>query len=99
MPGMDTEQRAREIDRKIILVNIIDFPGAVLAGLGVYGRFSADGQAFLDILNDTTVTTAMIVIGAGIMIWGGVQTFRLAKQKAALSAAAATPARDPRVDP
>ncbi len=92
---MDAEQQTKDIDRKIILVNVIDFPGAVLAGLGFYGYF-AEGEAFVEFLNDPANAVAMILVGGGIMLWGGWQTFKLLQQKAALSS---PPVRDKRVDP
>ena len=49
---MNKEQRLKEIDREIVKVGIIDAPGTILVGLGLYGKFAARGEAFHPLLNE-----------------------------------------------
>jgi hypothetical protein len=46
----DLERRLKGIDKKYVWVAIIDFPGSVLVGLGLYAIFVADGDIFHPIL-------------------------------------------------
>jgi hypothetical protein len=80
----DLDQRLKEIEKKIVWVAIIDFPGAVLAGLALYAIFNANGDAFLPILNNETVVYAMLAVGAAIMLWGSMKTLSLVRERARL---------------
>ena len=80
----DKEQRIKEIDKQIAKVGIIDTPGAIMVGLGVYAKFIAEGDAFLPILNDQFFVNMILVLGAAIMIWGAYKTFTLARERARL---------------
>jgi membrane protein implicated in regulation of membrane protease activity len=80
----DLEQRIKEIDKKIIQVAIMDFPGAILLGLGLYAVFAADGDAFLPILNNQAVVYTILAVGAAIMLWGFLRTVGLIQERARL---------------
>ena len=75
------ENELKEIDRKMILVSIIDLPGSVLVGLGLYGKFAAKGNSFLPILDNDQVVNVMLTTGGLIMVWGGFQIVRKAELK------------------
>lgn len=81
---MNIEKRMKEIDKKILMVGIIDLPGTIMFGLGLYAKFAANGNAFIPLLNDQRVADALLVIGAVIMAWGGYQVFILGREKARL---------------
>ncbi len=78
------DQRMKEIDKEILKVNIIDVPGSILVGLGLYAKFVAEGDAFLPILNNQSVVYALLATGGAIMLWGGYKTFTLARERARL---------------
>ena len=80
----EIEQRLKEIDREIVRVAIIDAPGTIMVGLGLYAIFGAKGDAFLPILNNQTIVTAMLAVGAAIMLWGGFKTISLTRERARL---------------
>ena len=80
----DLEQRIKEIDKGILRVAVIDFPGTVLVGLALYAIFAADGDAFLPILNNQTVVYVMLAVGAAIMLWGFLRTVALIQERARL---------------
>lgn len=81
---MNPEQRIREIDRQIIVISAIDAPGTILLGLGLYGKFAADGEAFHPLLNEQAVVNSMLLLGLVIMIWCGGRILKLSKEKAEL---------------
>lgn len=80
----DKQQRIKEIDKEIAKVGIIDAPGAIMLGLGLYAKFYEDGDAFLPILNDQSFVNMILVFGAAIMLWGAYKTFILARERAQL---------------
>lgn len=81
---MEKAQRIKEIEKEITKVGIIDAPGAIMVGLGLYAKFSANGDAFLPILNDSSVVNAMLAVGSAIMVWGGYRIYTLGREKAKL---------------
>ena len=72
---------AAEIDRKIIMVQVISAPATIMVGLALYGMFGANGDAFWEPLNNPTVTWNMLGIGAMVMAWETFQIVKLARLK------------------
>ncbi|MBE9564988.1 MAG: hypothetical protein IMF17_07055 [Proteobacteria bacterium] len=58
-----------QINKKIVLTQVIGTPGAILLGLGIYGMFGANGDAFHPLLNDEIFVKNILIIGAAIEIW------------------------------
>ncbi len=79
------EQRIKEIDKEIAKVGIIDAPGTIMFGLGLYAKFAPEGNAFLPILNNQTIVNAMLALGSVIMIWGVYKTYTLVRERSQLS--------------
>ncbi|UCX06290.1 hypothetical protein ACRWQN_02730 [Shewanella sp. HL-SH8] len=71
----------KAIDRKMLMIAIIDFPGSLLFGLGLYGIFAGFDKNFLPMLADQQIIYAMILVGGGIMLWGGWKMLILAREK------------------
>ena len=80
----DTDEEVRHIQKKLILINILGTPGAILLGLGLYALFEGRGDAFIDILNDKNTVYGFIVVGALIMLWEMVTMVSLHKRKSEL---------------
>ena len=79
---MNTQDQAIDkIERKIKITNVIDTFGSIFLGLGIYGKFGANGDAFHPILNDELVVNALLVIGAGITFLGMISLAILYKRK------------------
>lgn len=68
------KRRLAEIKKGIVMNQVIAAPAAVLLGLGLYGVFAANGNAFHSLLNNQTVVYGMLIVGA---ILEGVQMMRL----------------------
>lgn len=81
---MKPEERIKQIDKKIIKVSIIDAPGTMMLGLGLFAKFKGNPADLYPALGNPTVVNFMIVIGAVIMIWGGFKVFTLSKEKSQL---------------
>ena len=58
-----------QINKKIVLTQAIGTPGAILLGLGIYGMFGANGDAFHPLLNDEIFVKNILIIGTVIEIW------------------------------
>jgi undecaprenyl pyrophosphate phosphatase UppP len=80
----DREKEAKDLERKLLWVTIIDTPGAILVGLALYGKFGANGNAFHPLLNNDTVLAAMFAVGGAIMAWGSWQVVMIARRRAKL---------------
>ena len=78
------EQRVKEIEKQLVMTGIIDAPGTILTGLGLYGKFIAKGDAIHPILNNMAVVDTMIVVGVAIIVWCGNRFFGLIKEKSRL---------------
>ena len=72
---------AAEINRKMILVQVVSAPATIMVGLAVYGLFGANGDAFWEPLNNPTVTWNMLGIGGMVMAWESFQIVKLARLK------------------
>ena len=66
-PTGDTE--LKQIKKRIIFTQIIGAPGAILLGLGLYGVFGANGNAFQPLLNDKNIVAGLVVAGVAIEVW------------------------------
>ncbi|MFT6976899.1 MAG: fumarate reductase subunit C [Shewanella psychromarinicola] len=78
----DTKQAdLARIHRSMLMIAVIDFPGAVLFGLGIYGLVAGFNQDFLPMLANPVLINIMLVTGAVIMAWGMFRMVILAREK------------------
>lgn len=85
---MHNDIRIKQIDRQIMLTNIIDTPFTLLLGLALYARFGQKDADFLPLLNDPILLNTLLGVSIGVMIFSGIQIFKLNREKRALLAAA-----------
>jgi len=78
------KEELKYIQKNFILTNIIGAPGTILLGLGLYGIFGANGDAFIAILNNKNYAYGFVVVGGIIMIWEVFSIIRLLKRKSEL---------------
>ena len=67
-------QQLASIKREILKTQIFGIPAALLLGLGLYGLFAANGNAFHPLLDNQTVVYGMLVTGAVLDV---LQMYRL----------------------
>lgn len=77
-------QRLKAIEKELVIAGILDVPGTLLFAAGVYAIFTPEGEAFLPVLNNPTVVTGCLVLGGGMMVWGGYKLFTLLREKTQL---------------
>lgn len=75
------QTQIKAIERKMLMIGIIDLPGSLLFGLGLYGIFARFDDNFLPMLADQRIIYSMLAVGAAIMLWGGFSMFKLAREK------------------
>lgn len=75
------EEELKNIQKEIVKVNILGSTGPILLGLGIYGKFGANGDAFIEILNNINVVYSFIIGGVFIMIWVFAVVLPLLKRK------------------
>jgi|GEM_PF-684674 len=57
----------KNLEKEINRLNMVDIPGMVLLGLGLYGVFGAKGDAFIAALNNQAVAYGTIAIGLAVV--------------------------------
>ena len=65
----NNEDELNNIKMKIVKTQIIGAPGAILLGLGLYGMFGANGDAFHPLLNDKSIVNSLLIVGVAIELW------------------------------
>jgi len=80
MSNQKNSEAIKTLKRDLIKTQLIEFPGFVLVGLGLYGKFGANGNAFLAVLNDQSVVNVMLAIGAVTMVWGAYKTMKISSK-------------------
>ncbi|GGX47767.1 hypothetical protein [Saccharospirillum salsuginis] len=59
----------KTIQKQLLKYQLFSTPAVVLIGLGLYGLFGAQGDAFLPILNDQGVVYSFLGGGIALEIW------------------------------
>ena len=78
---INPQEELQRLDKRLKMISVIDAPGAILVGLGLYGKFNKEGKAFHPLLDDSAITTGMLIVGGMIMAWGGLQILSIARRR------------------
>jgi len=78
------KRRVKDVDKDLIKVAIMDIPGVVMVGLGLYGKFAAKGDAFHPFLNNKNNVHIVLVIGAAIMMFSAYKYITLIVERSKL---------------
>ncbi len=81
------QQRAKDINKQIIKVSLIETPGTLLFALGLYTKLSDSAEPVFPFLQDPAVVNSLILIGGAIMLWGTYKIIMLIQEKARLQKA------------
>ena len=81
---MQNQQRIKDIDKQVIKITLLEAPGSLLFGVGLYAKFTDDGASILPILQDPAVVNSIIVVGAAIVLWGTYKILMLTQEKSRL---------------
>ncbi|MFC3094230.1 hypothetical protein DRW07_14920 [Alteromonas sediminis] len=80
MSSQKNSEQIKALKASLIKTQLIEAPGAIMVGLGLYGKFGANGDAFLPLLNDPSTVNFMLAVGAIIMAWGAFKTIKISSQ-------------------
>jgi hypothetical protein len=69
------------ITKKMLRLPLYEMPGTVLVVLGLYGKFWAKGDAFMDFLNDQGNVNLILTIGIVIWLYCWTEFFKLMRNK------------------
>lgn len=86
MMHMDKEERIKAIQKEIIKVSVLESPGTILLGLGLYAKFAANGDAFIPLLNNQDIVNAILILGGAIIVWGASRLISLSMERVRLQA-------------
>lgn len=64
-----SKEEIKQNQRKLFILIMIDTPAVMCVGLGLYAVFGANGNAFLDILNNKSVAYGLIAAGGVVTAW------------------------------
>ena len=81
----NNEDELNNIKKKIVKTQIIGAPGAILLGLGLYGLFGANGDAFHPLLNYKSIVNSLLIVGVAIELWQLYVLIPLFKKQSKLS--------------
>jgi hypothetical protein len=79
MPNINSQEKLKQLQKKLMLTNIISMPGGLLLGLAGLG-FTQNGTIPYAPLNDKTVLITMIAIGILMLLWSGWQVVYTVRQ-------------------
>lgn len=82
---MNNQQHIANINKKITLFSILDFPAVLALGIGLFSKYGSQGQELHPLLNDSTVANSLIVVGAAVMLFCAVNVIRLHRAKSRLT--------------
>ena len=81
---MSNEQEVQQIDKQLLVARLVDMPGTIIFLMAVYARFYTEGDAFIAILNNNRIVDGMFVMGAGLMVMGGIKIYKLKRKRSRL---------------
>lgn len=80
-----SKEEIKQDQRKLFILIIIDSLALMFVGLGLYAVFGANGNAFLDILNNKSVAYGLIAVGGVVTAWCHLKILPLLKRRLKLA--------------
>ena len=79
---MNPKDKLAEIDAKILKLSIYSIPGPLLTGFALLGKYGEPDEIPFEFLNNSLLTSAMLIIGVAILLGTGVMIVKLGVAKA-----------------
>ncbi|WP_117087915.1 hypothetical protein, partial [Klebsiella pneumoniae] len=73
-----------QVKRSLAITQLLGAPGILLIGLALYGLVIAEGDAFIQALNNPINCYLLIAIGSAITLWEALKIIKLSKQQTQL---------------
>ena len=78
---MNKEQRIKDIEKAFKKLGIFNGLASIMIGIGMYVKLTRNGDAFLPILNDSSVVNTMLVVGVVMSMWVIYSFLQLARER------------------
>lgn len=78
---MQKEEQLKDVTKQITVLSVVNMPGQVALGLGLYGYFAVNGDAFHPLLNNPDVVMGLLVFGIASSAITAIKSFSLFRQK------------------
>ena len=78
-------EELKKIDKEIIKLNIIGFPGAVFLGFGLFGLFEQNAPDLHTLFGYQKFVYLLLIAGALIEIWQFIKIVPLLKKRVSLA--------------
>ncbi|EMK5746233.1 hypothetical protein V9H53_004105 [Proteus mirabilis] len=73
-----------QVKRSLAITQLLGAPGILLIGLALYGLVIAEGDAFIQALNNPINCYLLIATGSAITLWEALKIIKLSKQQTQL---------------
>nr|WP_281041242.1 hypothetical protein [Shewanella xiamenensis] len=73
-----------QVKRSLAITQLLGAPGILLIGLALYGLVIAEGDAFIQALNNPINCYLLIAIGSAITLWEALKIIKLSKKQTQL---------------
>jgi hypothetical protein len=77
----DAEAELKQLDRRMVQVAIIDAPGSIALGLGLFAKFGERPAQLHPLLANADVAAGLLVIGGVITAWSALQIISIARRR------------------
>ena len=81
---MKAHAELNNINRKIIVINLIGTPGTLLIALSLYTLFTSIDEALHPILTNTAIVYGMLILGVIIEVWLAMKLIPLFKKRSTI---------------
>lgn len=83
MPG-NPEEELKELDKRMVRVSIIDAPGMIALGLGLFAKFGGNPGSLHPLLEDSGISTGLLIFGGAVAAWSATQMIAIAQRRRAI---------------
>jgi hypothetical protein len=81
MMPLSPEDELKELNKRLLQVNVVDTPGIIALALGLFAKFSDDPGSLHPAFEDPAVSTGLVVLGGTIAIWGLYQVISIVRRR------------------
>lgn len=85
MMSVDPKKELDEIKIRILFIALVESPGIILIGLGLFGKFAKNAEGLHAIFANANLTTTMLVVGGVITVWCNTELIKAIRRRAELA--------------
>lgn len=81
---IDPVKELEALNKKMVFISIVDAPGMILIGLGLFAKFGENPEGLHPIFGNSDITSGMLVVGGVIAGWSLIETIKVLRRKSEL---------------